>query len=189
MQKMICILLCTVFPLVTTLATLLRLWQSGMFVSASTPSPISAHITGGGSLFWSFQRLELPSKVTDCPSGWLPYNHTCLHQVPGAMTWSQARDTCHKLSAKLPNSDNKSTETSSLHKYLVSKFPAPLWVVENVSSNSRDTCPALSSPGSGGVLILEAQCGDKLTGVCIKGRKGSLYLDLDSYLLAQNMPQ
>ena len=46
MQKMICILLCTVFPLVTTLATLLRLWQSGMFVSPSTPSPPPSHITG-----------------------------------------------------------------------------------------------------------------------------------------------
>ena len=43
---MICILLCTVFPLVTTLATLLRLWQSGMFVSPSTPSPPPVHITG-----------------------------------------------------------------------------------------------------------------------------------------------
>ena len=46
MQKMICILLCTVFPLVTTLATVLRLWQSGMFVSSSTPSPPPQHITG-----------------------------------------------------------------------------------------------------------------------------------------------
>ena len=43
---MICILLCTVFPLVTTLATVLRLWQSGMFVSSSTPSPPPQHITG-----------------------------------------------------------------------------------------------------------------------------------------------
>ena len=115
------------------------------------------------------------SKVTDCPLGWLPYNHTCLHQIPGALTWSEARDTCHKISAKLPNSDNISTETSSLHKFLVSKFPTPLWLKENASRNSRSACRVLSSPGSGVTAILEANCGKKLTGVCIKGRKGSLY--------------
>jgi len=150
LQKMICILLCTVFPLVTTLATVLRLWQSGMFVSSSTPSPPPQHIT-----------------VTDCPSGWLPYNHTCLHHIPGALTWSEARDTCHKLSAKLPSGDNTPTETSAFHKFIVSKFPSPLWMTSNLSRNS-DRCRVLTAPTNGGAAILEEQCVKKLTGVCIK---------------------
>ena len=56
---MICILLCTVFPLVTTLATLLRLWQSGMFVSPSTPSPPQSHITG------MEEDLDMAASLTD----------------------------------------------------------------------------------------------------------------------------
>ena len=35
-QKMICILLCTVFPLLTTIATIIRLWNSGVFISQNT---------------------------------------------------------------------------------------------------------------------------------------------------------
>ena len=125
---------------------------------------------------WTWQRLSLLSAVTDCPSGWLPYNHTCLHQIPGALTWSEARETCHKLSAKLPGGDNISTETSVLHKFIVSKFPSPLWMTRNLSRNS-DRCRVLTAPTNGAAAILEDQCDKKLTGVCIKGRKGSLRLE------------
>jgi len=40
LQKRICILLCTVFPLLTTVATLLRLWQVGVFTLAVQPGPV-----------------------------------------------------------------------------------------------------------------------------------------------------
>ena len=180
MQKMICILLCTVFPLVTTLATLLRLWQSGMFVSPSTPSPPPSHITGMEEDWDTGQCLSSPSAVTDCPSSWLPYKRTCLHQIPGSLSWSEARDTCHKLSAKLPyGGDITPTESSSLHTFLLAKFPSPLWLMRNLprNINSSDTCRVLTSPTSGGAAILVDQCDKKLTGVCIKGRMGSLGLD------------
>ena len=35
-QKIICILLCTVFPLLTTIATVIRLWNSGVFISQNS---------------------------------------------------------------------------------------------------------------------------------------------------------
>ena len=129
---------------------------------------------------WPWNRFSLRSAVTDCPSGWLPYNHTCLHHIPGALTWSEARYTCHKLSAKLPSGDNTPTETSAFHKFIVSKFPSPLWMSRNLSRNSSDRCRVLTASTNGGSAILEEQCVKKLTGVCIKGRKGSL--DLSSWV-------
>jgi len=75
LQKMICILLCTVFPFLTTVATLLRLWQLGFFIS---------HSSG-------------------CPVGWHPYSHYCYQNLPEPHTWSQAVKECSALRAKLPS--------------------------------------------------------------------------------------
>ena len=144
----------------------------------SLSTPCTHHRYGGG-LGHGGVSLQ-PSAVTDCPPGWLPYKHTCLHQIPGALSWSEARDTCHKLSAKLPISgDNNPTETSSLHTFILAKFPSPLWLTRGQARNrnSSDTCRVLTSPTQGGATIQGDRCDKKLTGVCIKGRKGSLSLD------------
>ena len=77
LQKIICILLCTIFPLLTTVATILRLWQTGVL---SLPSP----------------------RVQPCPKDWLNQSQICFHQLPVSLEWSQADQSCRALQASLP---------------------------------------------------------------------------------------
>lgn len=75
LQKRICILLCTVFPLLTTVATLLRLWQVGVFT--------------------------FPVQQA-CPRGWHSFSSTCLSPLPTPANWSSATHSCAGLGAHLP---------------------------------------------------------------------------------------
>ena len=76
LQKMICILLCTIFPLLTTVATVLRLWQTGV--------------------------LSFPSSSPACPSDWLTGSDQCYTLLPSPLTWSQADHHCRTVQADLP---------------------------------------------------------------------------------------
>jgi len=75
LQKIICILLCTVFPFLTTVATLLRLWQVGVFTF--TVQPV-------------------------CPKGWHSFSSSCLSPLPIPSNWSSAVSDCQELGAQLP---------------------------------------------------------------------------------------
>ena len=73
---MICILLCTIFPLLTTVATILRLWQTGV--------------------------LSFPPAGPGCPPDWEVGSGQCLLQLPSPLNWTQADQQCRTVLARLP---------------------------------------------------------------------------------------
>ena len=75
LQKRICLVICTVLPLLTTAATLVRLWQVGVFTSEAT-----------------------------CPPGWSTHSSTCFSSSPlYPSNWSTALSLCSNLGARLPS--------------------------------------------------------------------------------------
>ena len=107
-----------------------------------------------------------------------------------SLDWAESRDACQQLSAKLPpGGSDKSSGTTLLHKYLVSKFQSSLWLeksdtsghVSHGAGSINDTCQTLTSSDNGDAAFLTVECRKKLTAVCIKGRKGFVELSLNFY--------
>ena len=124
LQKRICLVICTVLPLLTTAATLLRLWQVGVF---SSETNLSLNQEGGG-----------------CPPGW-EASHSSLCFSSSSLSpsnWSTAFSFCSNLGARLPS-------PSSLPS-LLAHYTPPLWLEfpQNSSTTSFSSCPHLSSSGS-----------------------------------------
>lgn len=90
LQKRICILLCTVFPLLTTVATLLRLWQVGVFTFAVQPV---------------------------CPKGWHSFSSSCLSPLPVPSNWSSAVHSCGELDAQLPSINSEKLNNFLVSKF------------------------------------------------------------------------
>lgn len=84
LQKKICIFLCTVLPLVTTGATLHRLWFTGLL---------------------SFKDR---SDEQDCPHGWTSWSSSCYRHINTSYTWSSALATCSALGSNLVDIHSKS---------------------------------------------------------------------------------
>ena len=118
LQKRICLVICTVLPLLTTAATLLRLWQVGVFSSSETNQE-------GGV----------------CPPGWEPsHSSLCFSSSPlSPSNWSTAFSICSNLGANLPS-------PSSLPS-LLAHYTPPLWLEFTQNSSSSTSCPHLSSSG------------------------------------------
>ena len=128
LQKRICLVICTVLPLLTTAATLLRLWQVGVF---SSETSLSLNQEKGGG----------------CPPGWISHSSSsssssCFSSSPHSPSnWSTAFSFCSNLGARLPS-------PSSLPSILAHYTP-PLWLqFHQNSSTSSSSCPNLS-PSSG----------------------------------------
>ena len=120
LQKRICLVICTVLPLLTTAATLLRLWQVGIFSS------------------------ETDQEGGVCPPGWeASHSSLCFSSSPlSPSNWSTAFSFCSNLGAHLPSS-------SSLPS-LLSHYTPPLWLEfpqNSSSTSSPSSCPNLSSSG------------------------------------------
>ena len=121
LQKRICLVICTVLPLLTTAATLLRLWQVGVF---SSETNLSLNQEGG------------------CPPGWVSHSSSsCFSSSPlSPSNWSTAFSFCSNLGARLPS-------PSSLPS-LLAHYTPPLWLEFTPnSSSSPSSCPNLSSSG------------------------------------------
>jgi len=83
LQKKICIFLCTVLPLVTTGATLHRLWFTGLL---------------------SFKDR---SDEQDCPHGWTNWSSSCYRHINSSLSWSSALATCSALGSNLVDVQSK----------------------------------------------------------------------------------
>lgn len=83
LQKKICIFLCTVLPLVTTGATLHRLWFTGLL---------------------SFKER---SDEQECPVGWVGWSSSCYRHLPAPETWSAAQALCLALGSSLADITSK----------------------------------------------------------------------------------
>ena len=122
LQKRICLVICTVLPLLTTAATLLRLWQVGVF---SSEASLSLNQEGG------------------CPPGWASHSSLCFSTSPlSPSNWSTAFSFCSNLGARLPS-------LSSLPS-LLAHYTPPLWLQfpqNSSNSSSSSSCPHLSSSG------------------------------------------
>ena len=123
LQKRICLVICTVLPLLTTAATLVRLWQVGVFTSNETNG--------------------FTSEAT-CPPGWSTYSSTCFSSSPlSPSNWSTAFSLCSNLGARLPS--------NSFLASLKDHYSLPLWLqfAHNATtlSSSTSTCPNLSTSG------------------------------------------
>ena len=117
LQKRICLVICTVLPLLTTAATLLRLWQVGVFSSSET----DLNQEGG------------------CLPGWVQHSSHCFSSSPfSPSNWTSAFSFCSNLGAHLPSS-------SSLPS-LLAHYNPPLWLdFPNNFTTSTSSCPLLSS--------------------------------------------
>ena len=119
LQKRICLVICTVLPLLTTAATLLRLWQVGVFSSSET----DLNQEGG------------------CLPGWVQHSSHCFSSSPfSPSNWTSAFSFCSNLGAHLPSS-------SSLPS-LLAHYNPPIWLeFPSNFSSSTSSCPHLSSSG------------------------------------------
>ena len=139
LQKRICLVICTVLPLLTTAATLLRLWQVGVF---SSETNVSLNEEGGG-----------------CPPGW-EASHSSLCFSSSSLSpsnWSTAFSFCSNLGARLPS-------PSSLPS-LLAHYTPPLWLEfpqNSSTTSSSSSCPHLSSSGS-----TMRPCKDLIPSVCL----------------------
>ena len=113
LQKRICILLCTVFPLLTTVATLLRLWQGGVFTFP---------VQQGRKLFFPPLRVH-SSTILVCPRGWHSFSSSCISPLPVPANWSSATHACAGLGAHLPT-----VHSEQMNNFLLTKFQPPLWL-------------------------------------------------------------
>lgn len=84
LQKKICIFLCTVLPLVTTGATIHRLWFTGLL---------------------SFKGR---TDDQDCPQGWTAWSGSCYRHINTSHTWPAALATCGALGSNLADIDSRS---------------------------------------------------------------------------------
>ena len=139
LQKRICLVICTVLPLLTTAATLLRLWQVGVF---SSETNVSLNEEGGG-----------------CPPGWeASHSSLCFSSSPlSPSNWSTAFSLCSNLGARLPS--------NSFLASLKDHYSLPLWLqfAHNATSlsSSTSTCPNLSTSG-----YMMRPCKDLLPSIC-----------------------
>jgi len=97
LQKKICIFLCTVLPLVTTGATLHRLWFTGLL---------------------SFKDR---SEEQDCPHGWTSWSSSCYRHINTSYTWSSALATCSALGSNLVDIQSRS-ENSFISNLTLTDF-------------------------------------------------------------------
>ena len=138
LQKRICLVICTVLPLLTTAATLLRLWQVGVFSSSETSQSLNQEEGG-------------------CPPGWVSHSSSssCFSSSPlSPSNWSTAFSFCSNLGARLPS-------PSSLPS-LLAHYTPPLWM-EFHQNSSSSSCPNLSS--SSGYTL--RPCKDLIPSVCL----------------------
>ena len=110
LQKRICILLCTVFPLLTTVATLLRLWQVGVFTFP---------VQQGRTLFFPLLLVH-SSTILVCPRGWHSFSSSCISPLPVPANWSSATRACAGLGARLPT-----VHSEQMNNFLLTKFQPP----------------------------------------------------------------
>lgn len=95
LQKKICILLCTVLPLVTTGATIHRLWFTGLL------------------------SFKARAEEKDCPSGWVKYTESCYLYSEATSSWQEALSFCNSLGSSL--ADVESLEEHKFIQHLITR--------------------------------------------------------------------
>jgi len=84
LQKKICIFLCTVLPLVTTGATIHRLWFTGLL------------------------NFKGRTEDQDCPTGWSTWSTSCYRHINTSHSWPAALATCSSLGSNLADIESRS---------------------------------------------------------------------------------
>ena len=162
LQKIICILLCTVFPLLTLSATLLRFWHVGILDFL--------FVKGGCNL----NLVKILNSCLECADGWSHQHHLCWRPLSLRLNWTEAINECEILKSNLPTFQaSNALQLSVNHVWLNSssqdavpsrRREKTLKTESPIRNISKDVCPTISKEKK----IEKFPCCVKLHVICVK---------------------
>ena len=166
LQKIICVLLCTVFPLLTLSATLLRFWHVGILDFLFVKGLIAVSQINSVSL----------TQCLDCAEGWSHQHHQCWRPLSIRLNWTEAIHECELLKSNLPTFQaSNSLQLSVAHVWLNSssqdivtmrRLEKTLEAETRNKNISDDVCPTISKDKK----VEKFPCCVKLHVICVKSR-------------------